>query len=195
MSQQGNQFSQSIGDFSNLRAREHVAFLFSSLPEKQSKLFSLVSSILEAGTNSILYLAGKQGVKGIRLSMKDAGINVALYERRMVLKIEDSQEWYLDTGISQGLFRSDSEIESRFRNFAESLIPAGLEAITIISEMDILVRKGFLEDCIRFEHTLNLVISSLNAFCVCVYDERDLSDQGIPSPQDRLAHLHNRILR
>jgi|GEM_PF-1858525 hypothetical protein len=195
MSQQGNQFSQSIDDFSNLRAREHVAFLFSSLPEKQSKLFSLVSSILEAGTNSILYLAGKQGVKGIRLSMKDAGINVALYERRMMLKIEDSQEWYLDTGISQGLFRSDSEIESRFRNFAESLIPAGPEAITIISEMDILVRKGFLEDCIRFERTLNLVISSLNALCVCVYDERDLSVQGIPSPQDRLAHLHNRILR
>ncbi len=65
----------------------HAAYFFDSQSEKQLKLFSLCREAVDQKNDSLVYVAGKQGVKGIRLSLKDTGFDVAAYEKKQQMKI------------------------------------------------------------------------------------------------------------
>ena len=138
-------------------------------------------------------MAGKQGIKGIRLSMKDYGIDVATNEKENRLKIIDSEEFFL-TRARLPTFKLPTELEEEVQNFQSSAAKSNFEFGTIICETDMLVRKGFFEKYLDFEKAM-AVESTSHAFAlVCVYDERELQAKGLAGAERDLLSLHSGAL-
>jgi hypothetical protein len=193
MSSQGSQLPEREVDVNKLPDGAHIAYLFSSTSEKQVALFRLVSTSLTGGQTFVIYIAGKQGIKGIRLSMKDIGIDVGSFEKMNRLRIVDSEEWYTNTG-RRSSFKSVETIKSAFTQAESQCLKNGLGRLLVISEMDMLVRKGFFHDCEEFELSLGKTVPSLHGNILCAYDERELTAVRVTSPRQELARWHESVL-
>lgn|SRR5487761_409495 len=170
---------------------KHSAYFFRDSAEKQQRLFQLCEDAL-AGSCFVLYIAGKQGTKGIRLSMKDAGIDVAGFERQKKLKIADSEEWYLTSGHSAS-FKTMEDLSDQIQKIAKESHEAGNQLLVVISETDQIVRKGFLEHYMEFERTATMIVDSSSIAFICAYDERELGAARMP--KDEIAKLHGQTIR
>src|ERR1700730_8758194 len=125
-----------------LEAGTHAAYFFELQSEKQSKIFPLCREILDSKNAALIYVAGKQGVKGIRLSLKDTGLDLTPYEKTKQLRIVDSEEWFLNS--RQQKFKDLTELEVELNSRANEVMGSGFNYLCMISETDMLVRKGFL---------------------------------------------------
>ncbi|MHB1908086.1 MAG: MEDS domain-containing protein [Nitrososphaerales archaeon] len=179
-------------DIGGLTIGTHAAHIFVDSAEKQQRLFALVSESLQDPSGSVLYIAGKQGVKGIRLSMKDYGIDVGSIERQRKIKIVDSEDWYLT--LNRRDFRPIGEIREQFSSFATLSSESGYYCVTIISETDAIVRKGFVEQYNQLELELGKRIGFFRAIFVCAYDERELEAIGRKDLVQNLSALHSTML-
>jgi hypothetical protein len=147
--------------------------------------------MIQRGSCYLFYIAGKQGVKGIRLSMKDAGIDVAAFERAKRLKIVDSEEWYLISGKVPS-FKPINEISLQFSRFQdEALSSSGVDCVLIISEIDMLTRKGFFPSYQEFDKILGRNIPKTIFVCTC--DLQELKAAGISV--DSLAVVHGTMAK
>jgi hypothetical protein len=176
----------------SLGAGTHAAYFFESHSEKQSKVFPLCKEILDDKNASLVYIAGKQGVKGIRLSWKDIGFDVALYERGNRLRIVDSEEWFL-TG-RQLKFKEISELELQLNSTANQAIESGFSYLAVISETDMLVRKGFLSNYKEFDLFLNSKIEHSRIAFVCAFDKRELVAAGVRDITSDISRLHSYVI-
>src|SRR5271166_2773210 len=143
-----------------LEAGIHAAYFFDSHSEKQQKLFPICRDFVDAKNASLIYIAGKQGVKGIRLSLKDVGFDVAAYEKNKQMKIVDSEEWFLTSGRQQQ-FRPITELADRIKESSKESIDSGFSLLSIISETDMLVRKGFTSNYQEFDDLLSRLVPQL----------------------------------
>ena len=189
----GKQYDSPDRDLGGISIGSHVAYIFVDSAEKQQRLFQLVSDSLQDPSAAVLYIAGKQGVKGIRFSMKDYGIDVGAIERQRKIRIVDSDEWYLVSGKTSS-FKPIGKIRDQFSEFAEYEQKAGYYYLTIISETDSVVRKGFFEQYRELETELGRKLALFRAIFVCAYDERELSAKGLPDARSDLTSLHSSIL-
>jgi hypothetical protein len=189
----GNQYDSPNRDLGGISIGSHVAYIFVDSAEKQQRLFQLVNESLQDPSAAVLYIAGKQGVKGIRFSMKDYGIDVGAIERQRKIRIVDSDEWYLASGKTLS-FNPIGKIRDQFSEFAESEQQAGYYYLTIISETDSLVRKGYFKQYRELETELGKKLALFRAVFVCAYDERELSAKGLPDARSDLTSLHSSIL-
>jgi hypothetical protein len=174
----------------DIEENKHLFYLFDDAAEKQQRIFRMLASLLSASRTSVLYIAGQQGVKGIRLSMKDFGIDVAANEREKKLKIVDSEEWYL-TRARQPTFKTNEEIKSEIQRLVGEAKSAGYEYATIISETDMLVRKGFFSEYFRLEKELAEMVSGSSIAFLCAYDERELLAKGLKEARSEISALHS----
>jgi MEDS: MEthanogen/methylotroph, DcmR Sensory domain len=172
-----------------LSKNSHIVYLFNDTEEKQQKIFPLLERTLSKST-SVLYIAGKQGVKGIRLSLKDFGLDVAMYEREKKFRIVDSEEWYLSRS-RQPAFKQPDEIVSEIKNFGSFSTSSGFECGTIISETDMLVRKGFFGRYLELERELLKLTESSPIALLCAYDERELEANGSKGRENEIFALHS----
>lgn len=171
----------------------HAAYLFETSSEKQERLFDICKECLRAKNAGVLYIAGKQGVKGIRLSMKDAGIDISSRERMRQLKIVDSEEWYTFTGRDLR-FKSQEELLEQFKKASMEVIAAGYGYLSVISETDMLVRKGFFEEYRDFDSFIGQNMREFNALFVCAFDKRELLAAGIVDPQAAVRVVHEFLI-
>jgi MEDS: MEthanogen/methylotroph, DcmR Sensory domain len=172
-----------------LEEGKHIFYLFNNAEEKQRKIFRILESLLSGSRTSILYIAGKQGVKGIRLSLKDFGIDVALHEKQKKFKIVDSEEWFL-TKARQPTFKPFDEICADFDHIGALAKTFGFDFATIISETDMLVRKGFAEQYISFEKEIGGLARKGSLAFLCAYDEREILARGLKSVPEEVTSLH-----
>jgi hypothetical protein len=180
-------------DLGGMSVGSHAAYVFVDTAEKQQKLFRLVSDSLQDPSAAVLYIAGKQGVKGIRFSMKDYGIDVGSIEREKKIKIVDSDEWYLTPGKVPA-FKQIGIVREQFGEFVKSVGEAGYYYVTVISETDSLVRKGFFKQYRELETELGKNIALFRAIFICAYDERELNAAGFKEARAELSSLHASIL-
>jgi MEDS: MEthanogen/methylotroph, DcmR Sensory domain len=176
---------------SEVTKNSHLFFQFNNSEEKQQKIFALVVRLLARST--IMYIAGKQGIKGIRLSMKDYGIDVAANERENRLKIVDSEDYFL-TKNRQPSFKPIDDIQRELENFEASASRGNFEFSTIVCETDMLVRKGFFENYLEFEKQLPTIMTNGAWAVVCIYDERELQAKGLTGLESKLIALHSAVL-
>lgn len=169
----------------------HIAHVFISSSEKQSALFHLAEVAVNAERSYLLYIAGKQGVKGIRLSLKDVRFNVAFYERARQMKIVDSDEWYLDSGNS---FKSNAKLKEQLDSVISETISAGYSFVTVISETDALVRKGFYNEYAEYDMSLTTLLTDTPAAFVCAFDRREMEAAGIRDVDEALSKSHTEIV-
>ncbi len=189
----GKEYSDPGRDLGGLSIGSHFAYIFGDSAEKQQRLFQLVSESLQDPSSAVLYIAGKQGVKGIRFSMKDYGIDVGAIERQRRIKIVDSEEWYLTAGKTS-TFKPLDTIREQFTGFADAVKQAGYFYNTIISETDFLVRKGFFNQYQEVETELGKKIALLPAVFVCAYDDREIVAAGLQDVRKELSATHSSIL-
>jgi MEDS: MEthanogen/methylotroph, DcmR Sensory domain len=142
----------------------------------------------------LLYLAGKQGVKGIRLSLKDVGFDVAAHERARQFRIVDSDEWFLQSSKQRYLFKSPELLKEQLTNVISEAVSAGFHFVTVISETDSLVRKGFYEKYEEFDNALGRRISELDAAIVCAFDRRELEAAGIRGASENISKMHSQLI-
>src|SRR5579872_599664 len=161
----------------SLEPGTHAAYFFDSHSEKQSKLFPLCKEIVDAKNASLIYIAGKQGVKGIRLSLKDTGFDVAAYEKRQQMKIYDSEEFFLSSGRQQQ-FHTSQELVFRIEELAKEASKLGFAGLLILSETDMLVRKGYLTNYKEFDQAVGTGLENSTVTLVCAFDRRELSARG-----------------
>ncbi len=185
-----NQSPRSSKRANELEENDHLFYMFTDAAEKQQRIFRLLDSLLSSSRTSILYIAGKQGVMGIRLSMKDFGIDVAQYQKEGKLKIADSEEWYL-TKARQPVFKPLEEIMAEVLRLAGSAKEAGFAYATIISETDMLVRKGFLQQYLLLEKEIAELVSKSTAAFLCAYDDRELQAKGLQESESQISALHS----
>ena len=171
----------------------HIGYVFDTSAEKQTKLFSLTREIVDARTSTLVYVAGKQGVKGIRLSLKDTGFDVAFYERNKQLQIADSEEWFTTSGRQQQ-FKSISDIELQMKNKLKDALDSGFSYLSVISETDMLVRKGFLSKYREFDEFLASNIERLGCAFICAFDRRELVAAGISDVNAEVSLLHSGLI-
>ncbi|MDA4111069.1 MAG: MEDS domain-containing protein [Thaumarchaeota archaeon] len=176
-----------------LEAGTHAAYYFDSNAEKQSRIFPLCREIMDAKNAFLIYIAGKQGVKGIRLSLKDVGFDVAQYEKSKQLKIADSEEWFLSSGRVQK-FKELEDLERQLETNAREAIESGFSHVTVISETDMLVRKGFLSSYKEFDRFLNSTIEQIRAAFVCAFDKRELVAAGVRDISADISRLHSQVI-
>ncbi len=177
----------------SLEPGTHAAYFFESHAEKQSKLFPLCKEILDAKNASLVYIAGKQGVKGIRLSMKDVGFDLTPYEKTKQLKIVDSEEWFFSTARQQK-FKDLGELEQQLNSKATEALQNGFNYLAVISETDMLVRKGFLFSYQEFEGLLNSHLERAKTAFVCAFDKRELLAAGVRDISTDISRLHSEVL-
>src|SRR5487761_802784 len=182
LARSGREYPESERDLGGMSVGSHAAYIFADSAQKQQRLFKLVSESLQDPSASVLYIAGKQGVKGIRFSMKDYGIDVGSIERQRKIKIVDSDEWYLITG-KVPTFKQIGTIRDQFSGFVKSEEEAGY-----------LVRKGFFKQYRELETELGKNIAMFRAVFVCAYDERELNAAGFREIKTDLSNLHAMIL-
>jgi hypothetical protein len=176
-----------------LEAGIHAAYFFDLNSEKQLKLFPLCREFVDSKNASLIYIAGKQGVKGIRLSLKDIGFDVASYEKNKQMKIADSEEWFLSSGRQQQ-FRPIAELGDKIRQSAKESSESGFSFLAIISETDMLARKGFISDYQEFDILLNRIVPQLKVAIVCAYDKRELVAAGIGDVLTSIRAHHSLII-
>ena len=153
MSEASTEIPNKFRDISDLDIGTHAGYVFDSNSEKQSKLFSLCRESVNVKNCGLLYIAGKQGVKGIRLSLIDTGFDVASYHKNGQMKIVDSEEWFLESD-RKPQFKRVEQLMVEFAKLATETVAMGLSYLVIISETDMLVRKGFLSNYIEFDTSL-----------------------------------------
>ncbi len=171
----------------------HAGYVFDSNAEKQMKLFALCKESVNVKNCGLLYIAGKQGVKGIRLSLIDIGFDVASYQRNGQMRIVDSEEWYLEN-VRRPQFKSVEQLEEEFRVLATETIALGFSYLIVVSETDMLVRKGFLSKYVEFDEHLSKTIRDLKAAFVCAFDRRELLAAGIKDPTSHVSGSHTVML-
>lgn len=171
----------------------HVAYIFSSSAEKQSALFQLCEHEVSSQNHFVLYLSGKQGVKGIRLSLKDVGFDVAFYERAKQFRIIDSEEWFFSSG-RQRLFKPSEEIKAQIVALAGEAISYGYPQATIISETDALVRKGFYPKYLELDNFLGKQLLNVKTALVCAFDQRELEAAGAKNYREEIGNSHSAII-
>lgn len=189
----GKQYNAPERDLGGILIGSHVAYIFADSAEKQQRLFHVVNESLQDPSAAVLYIAGKQGVKGIRFSMKDYGIDVGAIERQKKIRIVDSEEWYLVPGKTPS-FKPIGRIRDQLSEFAEVEQRAGYYYLTIISETDFLVRKGFFKQYRELETELGKKFALFRAIFVCAYDERELTASGLANARADLSALHSSVL-
>ncbi len=180
--------SSRIGEFAG--EGTHSAYFFRDSREKQLRLFRLCVDCLE-GSTLVLYIAGKQGTKGIRLSMKDSGVDVAAFERKKKLKIADSEEWFLNSGRT-ATFKATELLTEQLKRMLKEWGTSGKEELMVICETDQLVRKGFIKYYMEFERTATELADGTSIAFVCAYDERELSAAHVA--REEIAKLHSKTI-
>lgn len=170
----------------------HAGYVFESNSEKQDRLFELCRELILKQCG-ILYIAGKQGVKGIRLSLIDTGFDVSGYQRSGQMEIVDSEEWYLSSP-RRTQFKSNAELENELRKVSEETISTGYNYLVVISETDMLVRKGFLSKYAEFDGQLDSLIKDLKIAFVCAFDRRELLASGVKDPTVQVAVTHRTMM-
>jgi len=193
MSEASTEIPNNFRAISDLDIGTHAGYVFESNSEKQLKLFALCRESVSAKNCGLLYVAGKQGVKGIRLSLIDTGFDVAAYQRNGQMKIVDSEEWYL-TNSNKPQFKSVEELEGAIRKLSNETIALGFSYLVVISETDMLVRKGFLTQYVEFDAHLANAIRDLKTALVCAFDRRELLAAGIRDPIVHVSDLHSAML-
>jgi hypothetical protein len=177
----------------SLGAGTHAAYFFDSHSEKQLKLFPLCKEIVDSKNAALIYIAGKQGVKGIRLSMKDVGFDLTPYEKSKQLKIVDSEEWFFSTSRQQK-FKDLAELEVQLNSKATEALQTGFNYLAVISETDMLVRKGFLPNYLEFEGLVNSQLGRAKIAVVCAFDKRELLAAGVRDVSAEISRLHSEVL-
>lgn len=193
MAEASTEIPGSSGERDFLEKGVHAAYFFDSHSEKQARLFSLCREATDQKNASLIYIAGKQGVKGIRLSLKDTGFDVAAYEKKQQMKILDSEEFFL-TVSRQAKFRPVEELIEKIRGFEKSATDLGFSHVAILCETDMLVRKGFLNDYKKFDESINQIIPQSAIAMICAYDKRELVAQGVSNPESEIGPLHGVIV-
>jgi len=133
-------------------------------------------------------------VKGIRLSLKDTGFDVASYERVRQMKIVDSDEWFLRQDRQKWSFKDMSELREQLTNVIKEATAAGFYFVTVISETDSLVRKGFYDRYQEFDASLGRSLSGIDAAFLCAFDKRELEAAGITNESEDLTKTHSRLV-
>ena len=193
MSGSASEISESVNDSGAINGGRHLAYIFGLSSEKQSTLFQLCERTVASTENYLLYLSGKQGVKGIRLSLKDVGFDVAQYERAHQFRIVDSEDWFL-TASKQRTFKSNEELREQIALVVTEALSTGHSNTTIISETDSLVRKGFYSRYIEFDQYLSRTIPTMRATFVCAFDFREIDALRIPNSRNEIARVHSGLL-
>ena len=176
-----------------LEAGSHAAYFFELQSEKQSKIFPLCREILDSKNAALIYVAGKQGVKGIRLSLKDTGFDLGPYEKSKQLRIVDSEEWFLSS-IRQQKFKELEELETQLNSRANEAIASGFNYLVVISETDMLVRKGFLSNYKDFDAFLNTKLEHAKIAFICAFDKRELAAAGVRDIGADISKLHTEVI-
>jgi len=171
----------------------HAAYFFDSQSEKQLKLFSLCREAVDQKNASLIYIAGKQGVKGIRLSLKDTGFDVAAYEKMQQMKILDSEEFFLNSGRQQQ-FRAIEELVGKIGAYEKDATRLGFSGLLILSETDMLVRKGFLAEYKKFDESMSRMLPQSTVTLLCGFDKRELLARGVANPEAEIGPLHSVIV-
>lgn len=171
----------------------HTGYIFDAHDEKQSRLFSLCRETMDTKNSVVVYVAGKQGTKGIRLSLIDTGFDVAFYQKTKRMKIVDSEEWFL-TGERKPQFKSLERLADEVSRELEQATAAGYDGVFLIFETDMLVRKGFLQKYVEFDEMLNKRIDNIRASALCAFDRRELMAAGISDPTALVSRSHQNLL-
>ena len=193
MAEASTEIPHGSGDRDLLEPGFHAAYFFDSQSEKQLKLFSLCREAVDRKNASLVYVAGKQGVKGIRLSLKDTGFDVAAYEKKQQIKILDSEEFFLISG-REPQFRSPQDLVDKIGVLEKEVSKVGFAGLVILCETDMLVRKGFLAEYKEFDESMGKVIPQSSVTLLCAFDKRELSAKGITNPEAELGPLHEVIV-
>lgn len=176
-----------------LGAGTHTAYFFENHSEKQQKLFSLCREAVDLKNASLVYIAGKQGVKGIRLSLKDTGFDVSAYEKKQQMRIIDSEEFFLTPGRQQQ-FRTLLDLEQRIKEFEKEALKLEFSLLVILSETDMLVRKGYLEKYKEFDELMRRVLAGSSIAMICAFDRRELAARGVMNSESEFGPLHSVIV-
>ncbi len=171
----------------------HAAYFFDSHSEKQLKLFSLCREAVDEKNAYLIYVAGKQGVKGIRLSLKDTGFDVAAYEKKQQMRIIDSEEFFLTTGRQQQ-FRPVQELIEKIKEFEKETSKLGFSPLVILFETDMIVRKGYLGNYKEFDESVSRVLPQSMITLICAFDRRELLARGVTNPESEIGPLHTVIV-
>jgi MEDS: MEthanogen/methylotroph, DcmR Sensory domain len=171
----------------------HAAYFFDTHSEKQLKLFSLCRGAVDDKNCYLIYVAGKQGVKGIRLSLKDTGFDVAAYEKKQQMKIIDSEELFLTMGRQQ-TFRPAEELVEKITGFEKEALNLGYSGLVILCETDMLVRKGYLGGYKEFDTEIGRLLPQTRITLLCAFDKRELTARGVQNPEAEIGPLHNLIV-
>jgi hypothetical protein len=190
MAEASTEIPGSSGNRDLLEPGTHAAYFFDSQSEKQLRLFSLCSETVDQRKASLVYIAGKQGVKGIRLSLKDTGFDVSAYEKRSQMKILDSEEFFLTVGRQQQ-FRPVRELCDKITSFESEGQSKGFNAVVVLCETDMLVRKGFSNAYADFEEAISGLVRQSQLSFVCAFDRRELLAKGISNPEAQIGPLHD----
>ena len=170
----------------------HSGYLFESNAEKQDRLFTICRETVRTN-HALLYVAGKQGVKGIRLSLIDTGFDVTSYQRVNQFRIVDSEELFLENSRRPS-FKSLEQIQEQFRKAISGVNSSGYDYLVVIIETDMLVRKGFLHKYIEFEEWLASQSKEMKASFVCAFDVRELVATGVKDAVIQVSALHTFML-
>ena len=181
------------GDKDLVEPGVHAAYFFDDQAEKQQKLFSICREAVDQKNAYLVYVAGKQGVKGIRLSLKDTGFDVAAYEKRQQMRILDSEEFFMSTS-RQPIFLSGSELVQKISALEKETSAHRYSPLVMIVETDMLVRKGFLPNYKQFDQAVSGLLEQTAIAVICAFDCRELSAKGVSNPESELGPLHNVIV-
>jgi MEDS: MEthanogen/methylotroph, DcmR Sensory domain len=173
-------------------AGTHRGYIFRSSSEKQEVLFAVTRESI-GQKFGVLYIAGKQGVKGIRLSLIDTGFDVASYQKNNQIRILDSEEFFLENP-RKPQFKRIEQIADQLQKIITETLDSGYSSLTVLSETDMLVRKGFLQNYLEFDEWLAKGTAGLRASFVCAFDERELIASGAKDALTRVAQLHSSML-
>lgn len=193
MSSTSTEVPRSFGTIDVHNNGTHTGYLFDAHDEKQSRLFSLCRETINTRNVAVVYVAGKQGTKGIRLSLIDTGFDVSFYQKSKRIKILDSEEWFL-TGDRRPQFKSLEQLSEEVDLAQEEATTAGYDGVFLIFETDMLVRKGFLQKYVEFDEMLNKSIYSMKVGVLCAFDRRELMAAGVVDPIALVSNLHLHML-
>jgi MEDS: MEthanogen/methylotroph, DcmR Sensory domain len=181
------------GDKGLVEPGVHAAYFFDFQAEKQQKLFSLCKEAVDQKNAYLFYIAGKQGVKGIRLSLKDTGFDVSAYEKRQQMKIVDSEEFFM-TMTRQQSFQPIQNLNEKIIALEKESTSLRFSHLVIIAETDMLVRKGYLSSYEEFDKLMGNLVKHSPINLICAFDRRELLAKGVANPESELGPLHNIII-
>jgi hypothetical protein len=167
----------------DLKVREHTAYLYDMVDDKQIILFSYVMNAIEEGGLAV-YIAGRQGKKGIRLSMRDFGIDVNRSEERHALQILDASEFFLEK--ENGPVKSAIKIEQQYKTLVETSLNYGLKSLRIAAETDDLMHKKRGNDYISQDLLLGKELP-FEATLVCAFDLREMNNDSDKEAKEQLT--------